>query len=130
MSQCLINISYVLIRPDTGGSCCELQARMRRCQRGGHMPGPRGGLRFTDWTLITMISGVRAKWLVRCQKEECLRVWTGGSHPRDRGVTGTHSESKERGINTASESRRPPTCRQVSGCHVPSALREPILEPI
>ena len=78
---------------------------MRRCQRGRHRPAPRDGLKFNDGTLILMISGIRVKELVRCQKEECLRVWTGGCNSGDRDVPGM--DTKENSRNTASESRRP-----------------------
>lgn len=42
-------------------SYSELQARTRKCQKSRHMPGPRGGLWFTEWALFMMINGIRAK---------------------------------------------------------------------
>lgn len=60
-SKCLIIISYILVKLDMEVSCSEPQARMRKCQKNRHMPGPTGGLLFTDWALFVTISGIKAK---------------------------------------------------------------------
>lgn len=93
LSKCLINISYTLATPDVGVSFPEPQARKRGCQESWHMLSPRSGLRFRDWALfIRSGQGQGVSWTP--DGPECLRVWTGGSNSRDRGMTGACGENK------------------------------------